>query len=579
MAQQPNVVFILADDQGYGDIALNGNRWIHTPNMDQLGRDGIQFSNFHTGTTCSPTRAGLMTGMYCNKVGVWHTVKGRSILSGKATTVAELFRSAGYSTGIFGKWHLGDNYPYRPQDRGFQETLVCRGGGVGQSPDYWNNDYFEDSYFLNGKPKKFDRYCNEVWFDNAISFIENAHRHNRPFFCYIPTNLAHEPYHVPQQYIDRYSDNDSIPFPAFYGMISNIDEQLGRLRKKLTELGIADNTIIIYSSDNGTSGGVKQLADKRTVGFNTGMRGKKGSPYEGGHREPLFIYWKNGKLTGGKIISALTGYIDIVPTLLDLCKIDRPGTLRFDGKSLLPLFNDDTREFDGRILFTDTQREEYMLNCKNACIMMDNWRLLDVKNKKELYDLNEDPGQSHNIIAQHQDIAAQLGLAYEKYWDSVTTHAEEYIRIAVGAPAAPPVTILSSMDCHMETGMPAWNQVMVRNGVQENGFWALEVESPGRYRFELRRYPAESRLALNAAAPPGDKVPGGVQYPEGKVLHIKKAFIEIGGQSREHDARNEDVYAAFTMELQKGPSTLSAGFIDGDGKRFDAYYVYVKKIP
>lgn len=488
-----------------------------------------------------------------------------------------MFRSAGYTTAIFGKWHLGDNYPYRPQDRGFDRTLVCRGGGVGQSPDYWNNDYFGDTYYDNGIPEKFDKYCNEVWFDNAISFIENASREHRPFFCYIPTNVPHEPYHVGQKYINLYKDNPEIPFPAFYGMLTNLDENVGRLRKRLQELGIADNTIFIYSSDNGTSGGVKFLPHGEFTGYNAGMRGRKGSPYEGGHREPLFIYWKNGGITGGKTVGSLTAYVDMVPTLLGLCHIAPRANIHFDGTSFEPLIHGHTEGWPKRTLFTDTQREEFLQKWKDACIMTDQWRLVVVKGHIELYDIKRDPGEKDNLTAANPNVVRQLRDAYESYWKEVSADSAHYVRIEIGKGGRDGETELSSMDCHMVEGVPAWNQVMVRNGTPELGFWTLQVTVPGKYLFRLRRYPEESNLSINAAAPQGDGIPGGTAYPEGKILNIRKASIAINGFQKELEVGMNAESADFILDLKKGPADLMARFIDDKRDSVDAYYVYVTK--
>ena len=252
---KPNVILIITDDQGYGDIGFHGNDWIQTPNIDLLAKESVRLTDFHVGTTCAPTRSGLMTGRNCNRVGVWHTVMGRSLLRKSEVTMADVFKSNGYATGMFGKWHLGDNYPYRPHDRGFEEAFYHGGGGVSQSPDYWDNDYFDDTYFRNGEPEKVSGYCTDVWFSSALEFIER--NREKPFFCYLSTNAPHGPYHVPQKYIDLYKDKSAIPNPNFYGMITNVDENLGTFRIRLEELGLADNTILIFMTDNGTAAGVE----------------------------------------------------------------------------------------------------------------------------------------------------------------------------------------------------------------------------------------------------------------------------------------------------------------------------------
>ena len=249
---RPNIVIILTDDQGYGDVACLGNKEIKTPAMDRLYADSVRLTNFHVDPTCSPTRSALMTGRYSSRTGVWHTIMGRSIMHPDEVTIAEIFAQGGYRTGCFGKWHLGDNFPCRPQDQGFHEVLVNGGGGVTQTPDYWGNDYFDDTYWHNGKPTKQTGYCTDVFFNGAMRFIEK--NKNRPFFCYIPTNAAHGPFLVAKKYSEPYKKMGiASPRAEFYGMITNIDENLARLRKKLKSLGLEENTILIFMTDNGTA--------------------------------------------------------------------------------------------------------------------------------------------------------------------------------------------------------------------------------------------------------------------------------------------------------------------------------------
>jgi arylsulfatase A-like enzyme len=329
--RHPNVVLVMTDDQGYGDLACHGNPIIKTPNLDELHDQSTRLTNFHVGPTCSPTRASLMTGHYCNRTGVWHTVMGRSLLRKDEVTMADVFRAGGYKTGIFGKWHLGDNYPFRPQDRGFDEGLIHKGGGIGNTQDYWGNDYFDDTYFRNGKPEKFEGYCTDVWFAEAMKFIE-ANK-DRPFFCYLPTNAPHGPFLVPEKYAEPYMGK-GVKF-RFYGMISNIDENVGRLMSKLKELGIEDNTILIFMTDNGSSGG--------HLVYNAGMRGSKGSEYDGGHRVPFFMRWPGGGIKAGINIDQITAHIDILPTMIEFCGLQAPEDVKFDGTSLMPLLTGDDR--------------------------------------------------------------------------------------------------------------------------------------------------------------------------------------------------------------------------------------------
>ena len=226
---------------------------------------------------------------------------------------------------MIGKWHLGDNAPHRPQDRGFQDVDWHRCGGVGQASDYWGNDYFDDTYEWNGQFEKFDGYCTDVWFREAIRFVEVSK--NKPFFLYLATSAPHSPYFVDEKWAAPYrKDPKWKPFANFHGMIANIDHNLGLLRERLVQLDLAENTILIFMTDNGTSAGgkFKGLDSEASAGFNAGMRGKKSSIYDGGHRVPFFIHWPKGKLTGGREIDTLAAHYDVLPTLAELCDVPLP---------------------------------------------------------------------------------------------------------------------------------------------------------------------------------------------------------------------------------------------------------------
>ena len=285
---RPNVVLIVTDDQGYGDLSCHGNPVLKTPEIDKLYAESVRLTDFHVAPTCSPSRATLMTGRHKLRTGVWHTIQGRNMLRPDETTMANVFQNAGYKTGFFGKWHLGDNYPLRPEDRGFGHVVCHRGGGVGQTPDFWNNAYFEDTYFVNSKPKKFEGYCTDIWFDEAQSFIDENKQ--EPFFAYIATNAPHGPFHSPLDSIEPYKDLE-IQLANFFGMIANADENVGKMRSFLADKGLSENTIFVFMTDNGTVRGSKV--------FNAGMKGGKGSAYEGGHRVPCFIHWPAGNLQQG----------------------------------------------------------------------------------------------------------------------------------------------------------------------------------------------------------------------------------------------------------------------------------------
>lgn len=572
VSSKPNVILIITDDQGYGDLGFTGNPWIKTPNIDQLASESIRFSDFHVGTTCAPTRAGIMTGRHNNRVGVWHTIMGRSLLRKNEITLADAFKKNGYATGMFGKWHLGDNYPYRPHHRGFEEALYHGGGGVCQILDYWGNTYFDDTYFRNGVPEKTQGYCTDVWFSNAIKFIEKNNK--KPFFCYISTNAPHHPFFAPQKYIDMYKDNPEVKNPEFYGMITNIDDNVGMLREKLEEMEIADNTILIFMTDNGTAAGMEM--DSRhfmTKGYNAGMRGRKGSEYNGGHRVPFLVYWKNGKITGGKNVTQIASFMDIMPTLIDLCGLTPPD-VNFDGQSLKPVLYNKFKNWPDRIIITDTQREDVPVKWKNCAIMNDRWHLI---NGRELYDMDIDPGQTNDVSAGNTEIVGKLRQAYEEWWNSVSVDFGDYCEIIIDTEKEDPVKI-TSHDIHTQSGIPPWNQVQVRQGFHNNGFWVVDIAREGRYEFALHRWPLEANQPMNASLPKTLPVPGGDGYPEGKAINFVNARIQIGDQIMESKIEKDTHAVTFHLDLKAGVTRLQTWLTDDQGIERAAYYVYVRKI-
>ncbi len=370
-AAKPNVVLIITDDQGYGDLGCNGHPFAKTPHIDKLQAESTHLDDYHVAPTCSPTRCALITGHWTNRTGVWHTVNGRSMLRENEITIGQLLKDGGYATGMFGKWHLGDNYPYRPEDRGFTEVYRHGGGGVGQTPDLWDNSYFDGHYFHNGKIVPAKGFCTDVFFDYAIEFIKKSAGEKTPFFAYICTNAPHGPLHCPQKYMDMYKDKKPNE-QSYYGMITNIDDNVGRARKAVEAAGAKDNTIFIFTTDNGTTVG-KNI-------FNAGMRGSKGSEYDGGHRVPFIMHWPAGGLDESRGIDHLTHAVDIVPTLLDMCGVDKPKSLKFDGISLKDLIDPTVKvEWADRMLITDSQRVRDPIKWRKSAVMSKRWRLINGK--------------------------------------------------------------------------------------------------------------------------------------------------------------------------------------------------------
>jgi arylsulfatase A-like enzyme len=566
-AARPNVVLVITDDQGYGDLGCTGNPWIKTPNIDAFHAQALRLPDFHVSPLCTPTRGALMSGHRPIRNGAWATCWGRSILRKTEVTMADVFADSGYATGMFGKWHLGDNYPYRPQDRGFQHVVAHKGGGVGQTPDFWGNSYFDDTYFHNGRPVAHEGYCTDVWFHEALKFIEK--NKDRPFFCYLSTNAPHSPYLVAEKYTKLYAGNPDIPEPAFYGMITNIDENFGRLRKHLAKLGIEENTILIFMTDNGSSGG---WVGKPPRGYNAHMRGAKGSYYDGGHRVPFFVRWPAGGLGGGRDIGEMILHVDLLPTFIDLCGLKAPKGVRFDGLSVAPLLLGRPMQLPDRIHFVQYRQYTEPPEKWTNAVITKRWRLVG---GKELYDIKADPGQTRDVAAEHPDIVAALREAHEKWWDQVSPLFEQYCAISLGNDAENP-TRLCSMDV---LGDVAWHQGHILAAVKSTGKWAVDVERPGRFRFSLRRWPEELDLPIDAAAE-GEAV-NRAYFKEMRSATIApgKALLKIFDDERTTDVAPGVKEATFELDLDRtGVTQLEAWFLDGDAQRRGAYYVYVERL-
>lgn len=577
-ATKPNVILVITDDQGYGDFGCHGNPYIQTPNLDDFHKEAVRFTDFHVSPTCAPTRAALMTGRYTNRTGVYHTIAGWSLLRENEKTLGNMFDEAGYRTGAFGKWHLGDNYPFRPFDRGFQETVVHGGGGVQQTPDYWNNDYFDDTYFKNGQPEAYKGYCTDVFFNEAMDFIETNQK--APFFCYIATNAPHWPYNVPVEYIESYEkfgDELLAHQKRFLGMITNIDDNFGKLRAQLQRLQIADNTLLIFMSDNGTAAGYRNR-DGKTYGFNAGMRGTKNHQHDGGHRVPFFIYWKDGNIHGGKDVTELSAHIDILPTLAELCGITPPKNhLPLDGKSLVPLLKEDGNNWKERILFTDSQRRQVPEKWIKTAVMTNRWRLVD---NKELYDMQKDPSQQNNVINQFPTEVDSLRNAYEEWWQNTATNFSNEPAIKLGTTFENPVN-LTAHDWHTLDKEVPWNQFNIRQAQKGKvaGYWTVEVMKAGAYQIQLRRYPREANLAINATVSTvlmKDEPGLDSDIPAGEVRNFVKATVKLDGVVlADGPVDNFKTSVDFNIELPKGKGKLSAVFTMPDGTKLGAYYVSV----
>lgn len=389
-ATKPNVIVFLTDDQGWGDLSLNGNTDLSTPNIDSLANDGASFEHFFVCPVCSPTRAEFLTGRYHVRGGVYSTSAGGERLDLDEVTIADTFRSAGYTTGAFGKWHNGMQYPYHPNGRGFDEFYgFCSG--------HWG-DYFSPPLERNGKIVKGNGFCIDDFTDKAITFIENSSKNKKPFFAYLPYNTPHSPMQVPDKWWDKFKNKkinmrnrdprreDIDHLRCALAMCENIDWNIGRVLKKINDLKIEKNTIVIFFHDNGPNG----------VRWNGGMKGRKGSTDEGGVRSPLLIRWPD-KISKGIKINQITSVMDLLPTLTDCANIPISSQKALDGRSLKPLLLGERNKWKERTLINYWRGKTSARN--------QNFRL---DHLGKLYDMTNDPGQLADISALRPKIRNQL---------------------------------------------------------------------------------------------------------------------------------------------------------------------------
>ena len=563
-AAKPNVIFILTDDQGYGDLSCLGNPVLHTPNLDQLYNESVRCTDFHVAPVCTPTRGELLTGRDALYNGASFVCMGRSLLHPDLPTMADIFADNDYYTGHFGKWHLGDNYPYRPQDRGFQETIHHPSWGITSAADYFGNDYFDDHYRHGDQIKQYQGYCTDIWFEEAMNWINRCQ--NQPFLAYIATNAPHGPLWVPDQYRDPYRNQVKANEASFFGMIANIDQNLGRLDQYLHQNGLHENTILIFMTDNGTASGENV--------FNADMRGKKSSLYEGGHRVPFFIRWPDGNIQGGRDVEGLARGTDLLPTLIDLCKLNLPDGLTFDGLSLadsLQTGQPVSTERVSVIQFGHPNEGIWGYTAEDqAAVMWQNWRLV---NGHELYNVNIDPGQNNDLSTEHPDIVSQLHDHYQAWWDGVGQNLNHYHPLTIGTANENPMRLCS---CDW-----AWvyadNQSNIRGCVMDSGTWHVEVAKEGLYSLTLRRWPQESELGISTPAPVMQGVDG--LWPEGKALPVASAWLQAGNVEQHQPVVSDATQVTFETELKTGATTFKSWWYNSEGEALaGAYYLTVERL-
>jgi arylsulfatase A-like enzyme len=455
--RRPNIVLVMTDDQGYGDIGCHGNEKIKTPNLDALHAKSLRFTDFHVSPTCAPTRCSIMTGRHEFRSGVTHTIYERERMSPDAVTLPAVLKAAGYTSGIFGKWHLGDQEPYQPGSRGFDEVFIHGAGGIGQTyrgscGDAPGNKYFDPAIRHNGTFVRTKGYCTDIFFTQALRWIKGAKDGGKPFFAYITTNAPHGPLQCPEKYFKPYMDAGMAESDArFYGMITNIDDNMGVLMDKLAKWNLLDNTLVVFMTDNGSARAGGGRGGSRL--FNAGMKGKKGTPNQGGTRVPGFFYWK-GQTPSGVDCNALTAHIDLLPTFAELAGGKVPAKVKLDGRSLVPLLKDPKAKWADRYLFTHVGRwrKGQIEQAKFSKCAVRNARFRLVNNK-ELYDIAADPGETTNVIDRHPEVVAAMRKAYDQWWSEVVP---AMCNEDAPVPEANPFKVLYAKQEASAQGIPAW---------------------------------------------------------------------------------------------------------------------------
>ena len=502
----PNVILIITDDQGYGDLSFNGNPNIITPALDNFAAESVRFNNFYVSPVCAPTRSSLMTGRYSLRTGVRDTYNGGAIMASSEVTLAEMLKQANFTTGIFGKWHLGDNYPSRPSDQGFDESLIHLAGGMGQVGDFTNyfkkdTSYFDPILWHNNEQKPYKGYCSDIFTENAIEFIEK--NKNNPFFCYLSFNAPHNPLQVPDEYYQAYKtldptdgiDPELIPNEKIsektkdntrkvYAMVTNIDDNLKKLFNKVDELGIKDNTIVIFMTDNGP----------QHARYIAGMKGRKSSVYNGGIRVPFFLRFP-AMFSGNEEVNQITAHIDLLPTLSKLCNVEMPRDRKIDGRSFIPSIN--SEKLPERSFFSYWTRK-YPELYNNIALQRGQFKLIGKTDYNspienfELYDTYNDPFEKNNLVTQKKSIALSLKKEmHQTFLELVNSeNLKNPPRIMLGSDFENPV-YLNRNDAGGQRAV--WNQE------QAYSFWKVDINKEGLYDLKfkfLKPLPANGNMYL-----------------------------------------------------------------------------------
>jgi len=464
---RPNVILMMTDDQGYGPVGRHGHPWIQTPNLDRMYDTSTRLTRMLVAPTCSPTRSALMSGRHPMRNGITHTILERERMALSTVTLPQVLKEVGYTSGIFGKWHLGDEDEYQPQHRGFDEAFIHGAGGIGQAydcscADAPNNKYFNPTIRHNGVFVETEGYCTNLFFDAALGWIKQVKENDQPFFAYLATNAPHGPFIAPPSNTKRFTDlGFSDQTAGFYGMIENIDENFGKLLDKCEEWDLLKNTVIIFMSDNGMTGGgsgqpgkaMGKLPDGTPMyPYNADMKGLKGSSDEGGCRVPFFVRW-DGHVAAGQDVDRIAAHIDVFPTIATLAGARLPEG-QVEGRSLLPLLENPQVDWSDRYLFTHKGRwktgenpDKYQWN--GFAVRNQQYRFVD---NHALYDMQQDPGQTKNIIDAHPDVVDTMRKEYDAWWK-----ATRPLMVNEDAPMSPTRPFHEAYrQQQADGGIPAW---------------------------------------------------------------------------------------------------------------------------
>ena len=574
-AQPLNVILVMTDDQGYCDLGVHGNPVVRTPHLDSLAKRSVRFTDFHVNPFCSPTRAALLTGRMSDRTGVTRTNHQRNYLRREEVLMPEFFRASGYRTGIFGKWHVGGNYPYRPIDRGFQDWVGLGNNGLATTADFWDNDRLDDTYWRDGEPTRIDGFCTDVYFDEAMRFMEAARRQDEPFFVYIATNVPHWDWNIRPEWLEAYRDHGHHERACFYASAERADWNIGRLVDYLARSGLESESLLVFLTDNGSDVPGKESA------FAAGMRGWKCSLYEGGHRVPCFLRGPRELVGAPREINAFTAHVDLLPTLVDLCGLKQPPRkpLPWDGRSLRPLLQGGG-EWPDRILVMHVQNSlDVPVKGNSALVMTAQWRLV---NGKELYRIRNDPGQQQDVAAEHPEVVARLQKAYDEHWAGLELETRPPERPVLGGPGSP--TLRLSTDLTRDSNF-IWQQNVRKGDFLRHPAWLVEIEREGCFAFEVRRWPREADCPMTAGLPPTrdprliycGHADSRIDVP-GKALPIAEVELRLStGQVLRKPVAPDDRQVTFEIDLPAGPVDLEAWFLAQDGRQLTgAYYVYAK---